>query len=795
MTISNIFISAVTPGVPASPGNATGTAAAPTAIFDLLLPPENPAGPKVAAGETDDEAEDSDTDGETVPNQAEQVTLGAMLQAPPATNVTPVPITYLRGGGATTAPEDQASEIPAAATAETKTSALASSPRPESVWRSQGTSESAAGPSASLSDRPGDDERRPIFHAADFAAPQKSAATTRETIPAISSPVPSATTPIASPGSTFPWSADADAALVPERNAVTPRRHGTSAAKGGVEMIDAPAMIQTSPPTTPTAWPATPVLAAPVKAPFSEVSAPFGGGKPAGNGQWEAPQNELAKQTRGMVSAMPVSATSGAPAAKPPTPPATTPVWPTAADVVTPMKAAALEVAVASPADKPALDAPRMNFANHDTSSASPVVNPPSRPATPPTGSTVANGVAPVKVPAFAVAAPVPGNMPATEASSEASRMTIVSPTSEPTTALPVEAKIVASVVNAPLLSAEPGPVSPEDLDVTFSTAAEQKAGLNEGRGAPVRETNGVPVSSPTYLPGEAAAWSIARGVPTVASPAHELVAQVGSKVPNAEAPLGAEKKAVVNKRSAGNARTLLDPAETPAFIPALRPGVPVAPSSAPALTALVSAPAAEQPAPLPSDVQGLEPATWNAKRGADESFSLGSPANSAPFAGPTVASGANLDAASSRPMTPAAVVEEVGLGLERIQQHGNGRMDLHLSLEGGQSVSIELQVRDGAVHASFLTGSAELREALEKGWSQLAGRSESIGLPLVAPIFKAPPASSMNAGQQDFRERHNEPQQERPAVHAPFPDSPAPKRHAFNSPRTSTTTGLNTWA
>jgi hypothetical protein len=113
------------------------------------------------------------------------------------------------------------------------------------------------------------------------------------------------------------------------------------------------------------------------------------------------------------------------------------------------------------------------------------------------------------------------------------------------------------------------------------------------------------------------------------------------------------------------------------------------------------------------------------------------------------------------KPMAPAAVLAEVGLHLDRIQQRGDNRVDLQLSLEGGGEVNIELQMRNGAVHTSIVTGSPELREALQQGWSQLALRSENLGTSLADPVFKAPPATSPNAGQQDFRERRHEPQPE----------------------------------
>lgn len=151
-----------------------------------------------------------------------------------------------------------------------------------------------------------------------------------------------------------------------------------------------------------------------------------------------------------------------------------------------------------------------------------------------------------------------------------------------------------------------------------------------------------------------------------------------------------------------------------------------------------------------------------------------------------------------SNAVSASAVLDEVNHNLARIQPHGNSRVDLQVALEDGGHVSIQLQFRDGAVHASFQTSSPEMREALQQGWSQMAARSDS-SIPLGDAVFKSP--SSMlgsNSGQQQFREqRQSQSQFQEPSM---MDSSATP----FNQPKRgsrapglsqSTTSGLSLWA
>jgi hypothetical protein len=183
-----------------------------------------------------------------------------------------------------------------------------------------------------------------------------------------------------------------------------------------------------------------------------------------------------------------------------------------------------------------------------------------------------------------------------------------------------------------------------------------------------------------------------------------------------------------------------------------------------------------------------------DANRGGTATLSVATTGLPASLGHSTSANGA--DPSTLKPMTPAAIVGEVGLGLERIQQSGNDRVDLRLSLEGGGQVSIELQMRDGAVHTSIVTGSPELRAALQQDWSQLSNRSESLGMTLASPVFKTPPTTATTTGQQDFRERRDTPRQEQNSAPIPFNPSHQPKRPGpFTATTLQASSGLNAWA
>jgi len=279
---------------------------------------------------------------------------------------------------------------------------------------------------------------------------------------------------------------------------------------------------------------------------------------------------------------------------------------------------------------------------------------------------------------------------------------------------------------------------------------------------------------------------------PLAATPAG-TVFKISPSPAEVDVSLDEEQMPLVKKtRGTGGAKRVLEMHEASAMNPNSRPSVPDARSGAAGLTTPFMTRGEEFSGQTQSNPQDRMPAgATETNRSNPESFSL--PAS---LTQPVTTNGIVSLTTALKPTAPAAVVDEVGLGLERMQQQGHSRVELRLALEGGGEVSIELQVRDGAVQASFITGSAELRDALQQSWSQLASRSEHFGMSLAAPIFKEPATASANGGHQNFRERGHEPQQEQ----NPSPDLCAaahqPKRPGPSTvPRRTSTSGLSAWA
>jgi hypothetical protein len=153
----------------------------------------------------------------------------------------------------------------------------------------------------------------------------------------------------------------------------------------------------------------------------------------------------------------------------------------------------------------------------------------------------------------------------------------------------------------------------------------------------------------------------------------------------------------------------------------------------------------------------------------------------------------ANLPPAAVKTPATAGLVETLGLGLQRIQQSGNNRVDLKVPLEGGGEVGIQLRLEHGRVQACVTTDSIELREALQKGWAQLATRSETAGAPLAHLTFRSFAENSTAFSEGQHRERQPEPHHDRP-TYTPSRQLKRPRR-ATAITRASTNHGLTTWA
>ena len=143
----------------------------------------------------------------------------------------------------------------------------------------------------------------------------------------------------------------------------------------------------------------------------------------------------------------------------------------------------------------------------------------------------------------------------------------------------------------------------------------------------------------------------------------------------------------------------------------------------------------------------------------------------------------------------PPSVLAGLNSGMDRIQQHGDSRVDLRIPLEGGSHVDIQLRLQDGAVHASLITGTPELREALRQQWSQLASSGDSLGFRLAEPAFEGAPQMGSGLAQHQSHGHQQGAAPEDPAPNLPSPRSSPKSAPPQTNPIQPTPNALTTWA
>lgn len=82
----------------------------------------------------------------------------------------------------------------------------------------------------------------------------------------------------------------------------------------------------------------------------------------------------------------------------------------------------------------------------------------------------------------------------------------------------------------------------------------------------------------------------------------------------------------------------------------------------------------------------------------------------------------------------PAAVLEQ----MERLRQSGRQHLRLALSLPGGQTLRLHLQLHGASVQVRFGTDDAQLRSQLEAGWGNIRRTAEARGIRVQAPVFES---------------------------------------------------------
>lgn len=105
-----------------------------------------------------------------------------------------------------------------------------------------------------------------------------------------------------------------------------------------------------------------------------------------------------------------------------------------------------------------------------------------------------------------------------------------------------------------------------------------------------------------------------------------------------------------------------------------------------------------------------------------------GSPQGQANIAQPT----------SSQPSQAAhSVLKNLGAELEKFRQSGESQVQLEIPVGDSESVKVRLNLRAGELRSTFITDSAELREALQKAWPEFSQTSRDRGFRFGDPSFQ----------------------------------------------------------
>ena len=138
-----------------------------------------------------------------------------------------------------------------------------------------------------------------------------------------------------------------------------------------------------------------------------------------------------------------------------------------------------------------------------------------------------------------------------------------------------------------------------------------------------------------------------------------------------------------------------------------------------------------------------------NTGSGADNStanFSAGNPAL-IPIAGN---SALQKNAASQA----SSVLRSLASEIEKFRQTGQSQVQLELPVSDNESVKIRLSLRAGEIRSTFITESPELREALQKAWSDFTATHRAQGVRFGESQFQDSFARNQDAASEQGRQR-----------------------------------------
>jgi hypothetical protein len=174
--------------------------------------------------------------------------------------------------------------------------------------------------------------------------------------------------------------------------------------------------------------------------------------------------------------------------------------------------------------------------------------------------------------------------------------------------------------------------------------------------------------------------------------------------------------------------------------------------------------------------------------KGADSNFAQLSSGN--PLVSPTPESQQTPTHAASQ---AAAVLKTLPVEISKLQQSNQSQIQLDLPVGDNESVRIRLSLRGGEIHSTFITESAELRDALQKAWPDFTATHRTQGMRFADSQFQDGLRQQNDAASDQGRQRQY--QQE---SSSPYSDNRQPivKKNIPQPPTQTNRQGkLNLWA
>ena len=140
------------------------------------------------------------------------------------------------------------------------------------------------------------------------------------------------------------------------------------------------------------------------------------------------------------------------------------------------------------------------------------------------------------------------------------------------------------------------------------------------------------------------------------------------------------------------------------------------------------------------------------ADKGADSTFAQLSSGN--PLAASTPESQQTPTQAASQ---AAAVLKTLPVEISKLQQSNISQIQLDLPVGENESVRIRLSLRGGEIHSTFITESAELRDALQKAWPDFTATHRTQGMRFADSQFQDGLRQQNDAASDQGRQRNQE--------------------------------------